>query len=427
MGIRTATATLAVVVATSAHAFQEPSPTPETVRVTAHGVVPADAGAPSAHAAAPVVELAICLDTSGSMSGLIETAKQRLWAIVNDLALAEPTPQLRVALLTFGNDGHEESDGWVRVHTGFTTDLDLVSQELFSLSTNGGTELVGRVMNASLQKLSWTESPQALKLMVVAGNESADQDQVVSFRDASASAIARDIMVSAIYCGGDADAEAPGWKEVALLADGYFAVLDHNAAPLAIETPFDGRLGELSTALNGTYLPYGELGEIACQNQWTQDANAAGLNGAVVAQRAATKAGKLYQTAHWDLVDACKQEGFVLADVKEEDLPEAMRAMTAEERAAHVAAMDAERTRLQAEVTELTRKRDAMVLEARRSAGQGQDDAFDRAIRVALRARAEAKGLRFQEPQAMPVSETAPEAASATTMEVVAPESTVTG
>ena len=34
------------------------------------------------------IDLAICLDTSGSMTGLIESAKQRLWALVNDLALA---------------------------------------------------------------------------------------------------------------------------------------------------------------------------------------------------------------------------------------------------------------------------------------------------------------------------------------------------
>ncbi len=40
------------------------------------------------------IDLAICLDTSGSMSGLIEAAKQKLWAIVNDLALVEPTPRL---------------------------------------------------------------------------------------------------------------------------------------------------------------------------------------------------------------------------------------------------------------------------------------------------------------------------------------------
>ncbi len=73
------------------------------------------------------VDLAICLDTSGSMRGLLDSARQSIWAIVNDLALAKPAPRLRIALLTFGNDGHSKANGWVRVDTGFTGDLDLVS------------------------------------------------------------------------------------------------------------------------------------------------------------------------------------------------------------------------------------------------------------------------------------------------------------
>ena len=117
-----------------------------------------------------MVELAICLDTSGSMDGLIGAAKQKLWAIVNDLALAEPTPALEVALLTFGNDGHDAEAGWVAVQTPFTSDLDLVSQRLFELTTNGGSEYVGRVLQAA-HGLTWSPSDDTLKLVIVAGNE----------------------------------------------------------------------------------------------------------------------------------------------------------------------------------------------------------------------------------------------------------------
>ena len=84
-----------------------------------------------------VIELAICLDTSGSMDGLINSVRQKLWTIVNDLAKAEPTPTLRVALLSYGNDGHNAENGWVNVETPFTEDLDIVSQMLFALTTNG--------------------------------------------------------------------------------------------------------------------------------------------------------------------------------------------------------------------------------------------------------------------------------------------------
>ena len=80
------------------------------------------------------------------MQGLIDAARAKLWAVVNDLALARPQPRLRVALLTYGNDGHQAENGWVRLDVPFTTDLDLVSQNLFALTTNGGTELVGRVI-----------------------------------------------------------------------------------------------------------------------------------------------------------------------------------------------------------------------------------------------------------------------------------------
>jgi hypothetical protein len=92
------------------------------------------------------IDLVVCLDTSGSMRGLLDSARQSIWSIVNDLALAEPAPLLRVALLTYGNNGHDKANGWVKLESGFTQDLDLISERLFSQTLNGGTELVGRVL-----------------------------------------------------------------------------------------------------------------------------------------------------------------------------------------------------------------------------------------------------------------------------------------
>ena len=146
------------------------------------------------------IDLAICLDTSGSMDGLIDSCRQKIWAIINDLALAKPTPRLRVALLSYGNDGYARDAGWVRLDTGLTDDLDKVSQQLFALKTGGGTELVGRVMQAALARLDWAKDSKALRIMIVAGNESADQDKEVSFRLMCRRAIGRDIMVNPIYC-----------------------------------------------------------------------------------------------------------------------------------------------------------------------------------------------------------------------------------
>ena len=324
-----------------------------------------DTGSLAQRAEPKPVDLAICLDTSGSMEGLINAARQNIWAIVNDLALAEPTPKLRIALLTFGNDGHSPQDGWVAVQTPLTDDLDLVSQKLFALTTNGGEEYVGRVLQKSLQALDWTPSNDALKLIVVAGNEAANQDPDVDFRAVCRDAISRDIMVNSIYCGNPGDQLAPVWREVAMLADGKFAAIDKDNGTVVIETPFDEQLAALSASLNETYLPFGAQGGRGAWNQLQQDENAGKLNKAAAAQRAATKSSSNYHCG-WDLVDACKAGDVDLAAVKPEELPEVMRDMAPEERVAHVEKMGEEARRNprrdqrdQPEAAELRRRGDA--------------------------------------------------------------------
>ncbi len=347
----------------------------------------------------PVVELAICLDTSGSMDGLIEAAKQRLWSVVNDLALAKPTPRLRVALLTFGNDGHVAENGWVHINTPFTEDLDKVSQQLFALTTNGGTELVARVMKVSLEQLRWTPGDHNLKLMIVAGNESADQDQLFQAPEIAARVINKGILVNTIYCGGEGDAEAPGWAAVARRADGHFATIDHGQVLQDPPTPFDDELTSLSTALNGTYVFYGREGKRAQSNQQRQDQNAQQSGKPVAAQRAMTKGGKLYFNGAWDLVDASKEEGFDLAKMSDEDLPEEMHALDLEQKKSFLKAKTEERDTLQKKVGELGGQRTLWLEDERKKQAVDDSRTFDRVVRDAIRTQAEGKGLKFEADQ----------------------------
>ncbi|MEZ5962689.1 MAG: VWA domain-containing protein [Planctomycetota bacterium] len=361
---------------------------------------PADVSTtPPVPARARAIDLAICLDTSGSMDGLIDSARQGIWAIVNDLALAKPTPKLRVALLSYGNDGHSKDAGWVAVETGFTEDLDLVSQKLFALRTNGGTELVGRVLHASLDQLEWAPAQDAMKLIVVAGNESADQDQEVSFRSTCKRAIERGIMVDAIYCGNPNDGIAPGWREVAQLADGQFHAIDKDHGNVTVETPFDAQLQALSAQLNQTYLPFGTDGARGWLNQTAQDKNAEGVGGAVVAQRAACKAGVNYCNSAWDLVDACRNQTVKLAELPAEQLPQVMRTMSLEERQKHVDTLQSQRAAVQGKIQELTKKRDAAVAEELKKRALDPTKSFDYAVRKAVRAQARARGLEIAEPE----------------------------
>lgn len=363
------------------------------------GMASGTATTPTTRASGPrTVDLAICLDTSGSMNGLIDSARQGIWAIVNDLALAKPTPKVRVALLTFGNDGHAKDLGWVAVQTAFTEDLDLVSQKLFALTTNGGTELVGRVVQASLDQLTWSSDPNAMKLIVVAGNESADQDQEVPYRVACKHAIERGVMINSIYCGNPSDNLAPAWREVAQLADGQFHAIDKDHGNVVIETPFDAQLQALSTALNATYLPYGADGKRGAVNQVAQDQNCAGLNSQVIALRAVCKAGDNYSNSTWDLVDACREQTVKLEELPAEQLPEAMRAMSVEERQKLVDEMQTKRNAVQVQIQELGKKRDAAVAEEMKKRALDPTKSFDFAVRQAVRQQAQQRGLTIEEP-----------------------------
>ncbi len=352
------------------------------------------------------VDLAICLDTSGSMEGLIDSARQSIWAIVNDLALAQPTPNLRIALMTFGNDGHKAENGWVKVDLGLTNDLDEVSRLLFAQKTNGGTEYVGRVVKSALDNLEWTTTPGALKLIVVAGNESADQDQTFPFRTQCSRAIGEGIMINSIYCGNPSGAEAAAWREVASLADGQFHAIDQNGT-VALQSPFDKQISSLSISLNKTYVPYGTKGKAGQRNQIVQDKNAVAMNSQAAVQRAQSKAGAIYNCS-WDLVDMCRLKQVELAKVEVKDLPANMQKMTLPQRQKHLDAMGKQRDKLRKEITLMGSKRSAWAKTEMKKRNIDGNQAFEHAVRSAVRAQAEKKGLIYPKSKAKEESKAPP-------------------
>ena len=280
--------------------------------------------APSVPAQEPggAVDLALCLDTSSSMSGPLDAARMQLWEIVNELALLEPTPRLRVALLSYGNPVNDPARGWVRLETPLTEDLDLVSQRLFDLTSDGGDEYVARAIKIAVEELEWSESDNALKMILIAGNEAADQDPELRPEIASEEASRMDIMVNAIFFGSlnGADADAGAWTEMTDLGGGEFSTFDPTRDKTEIITPFDIDLVELGTVLNDTSIPLSEAGEQALESQIEQDRKVFALGGTAAANRAQTKASALYRR-DWDLVDLVESEKVVLYDVDEGQLP----------------------------------------------------------------------------------------------------------
>lgn len=335
----------------------------------------------------PLIQIALLLDTSGSMQGLIEQAKQHLWSVVNEFAATRRdgrAPQLQVALFEYGNDGLSGESGYIRMVQPLTGDLDAVSEGLFALSTNGGSEHCGQVIDAALKQLEWGDDPDAYRAIFIAGNEPFTQGPV-NYEAACRDAIARGILVNTIHCGGYDEGVNGKWQHGAQLADGSYLVIDHNQALVHIDAPQDAELARLNEELNATFVWHGAAGEEAGARQAAQDANAAAAAPAVLAERVATKGTSFYGAARGDLVDEYKQNEGVLADLDEAELPEAMRGMDEAERAAYLREQADRRAEVQAQIRALSKAREAYLAEERRKLAESGEDTLGSAMVKAVR------------------------------------------
>lgn len=346
---------------------------------------------------APGIQLAILLDTSGSMDGLIDQARSRIWKIVNELATARKngrTPRLQVALYEYGQSSIPAAQGYLRRIVPLSGDLDRVSEELFKLRTNGGDEYCGQVIRAATSGLDWSPGNGDLKMIVIAGNEPFTQGGV-DYRDSCREAIGRGIVVNTIFCGPSSEGVRTGWKEGADLADGQYAAIDADNAPPPVSAPQDAEIARLGRELNGTYIAYGRAGASGKKRQEEQDELAAGVGGMVMAERAAAKAAPQYSNSSWDLVDAKKAGQLKLETMSDDELPREMKGMALKERHEFVAAMQAKRDALHKKIAALNAERQRFVkdkLKERTAAGS-----LDEAILRSLRAQAITKGFRFAE------------------------------
>jgi hypothetical protein len=353
---------------------------------------PALAPAP-APAEKPLIQLALLLDNSGSMQGLIDQARSQLWTVVNHLARTKKdgqTPRLEVALYQYGERPQQL--------LAFTDDLDAVSEKLFAIGISGGSEHCGEVIKLSLDELKWSDAVGVYKTIFIAGNEPFTQGPI-DYRSACETASARGITVNTIHCGSESAGVNGKWDDGARLAGGKYLCIDSNKAVIAIAAPQDAEIAALSTKLNDTYVPFGAQGRANAERQVAQDQAAASAPAAVAAgaplQRAQSKSSSLYRNAGWDLVDAVVNEKTVkLEDVKDADLPEAMRGMTPEQRKAHVDAQAKARTDIQEKIKSLSSEREKFIAEKRRetaAAAAGGEDTLDTAILSAVGEQLKAK------------------------------------
>lgn len=322
------------------------------------------------------IQVAILLDTSSSMDGLIDQAKSRLWNIVNTLTTLRyqgKKPSIEISLYEYGNDGLSAENGYIRQVTPLTSDLDLLSEKLFALRTNGGSEYCGQVIKVSTDELKWSKDSKSMKLIYIAGNENFDQG-MVNYIEAISDAVKQGIYVNTIHCGDDYAGVNGKWKDGAEKGKGEYFFIDHNQKVRYIPTPYDVRIDECNTRLNQTYIYYGAQGAMMKERQVQQDVMAEGVSMENKVTRTAAKANYSYSNASWDLVDALDQKDLDWKNFDKSTLPEKYRNLSTEALKKEVEKLQAERKMIQKEILELNQEREKYIQTELAKSGEQETD-----------------------------------------------------
>ncbi|MEJ7625683.1 MAG: vWA domain-containing protein [Ferruginibacter sp.] len=312
----------------------------------------------------PKIQVGILLDVSGSMDGLIEQAKAQLWNMVSVMGKAtcnNVMPQIEIALYEYGRTTNDPKKGFVKQIDGFTSDLDLLSKNLFSLKTDGGDEYCGQVIQTSLSELKWDTSSLNYKVIFIAGNEDFLQGNII-YTKACEEAKKKGVIVNTIYCGDRQQGIREHWNLAGECGNGSYTNINQNEKEEDIPTPYDSTLFVLNEQLNGTYVYYGAAGASKFADQESMDKSNYSLSTEVAAKRVAVKGkSNLYKNTTWDLVDAHLSDSLILDKVDMKTLPAEYQNKSRTALKSAVKEKSSKRIKLQNDISEVNSKREKYV------------------------------------------------------------------
>lgn len=358
------------------------------------------AGRPAAPAKAaadarPRIDVVFVLDTTGSMGGLIEGAKAKIWSIANQMISAKPTPRLRIGLVGYRDRGDE----YVTKRFDLSDDIDAIYGHLQGFQAGGGgdtPESVNQALREAVRDMSWTPSRDALKIVFLVGDAPPHMDYEgdVPYPVTLQEAVKKDLIVNTVQCGS-IGSTAPVWKEIARLAEGSYAAIGQTGDMQVVSTPMDEELARLNREIGTTLVAYGsaETRGAVMAKQARAEAAAPAAAADRLAYNVAT--AKVVQGGG-DLVDDLKDGRTKLSELKADELPAELRGKTPEQQKAYLAGQEEKRKKLQAEVAELVRKRQAYVdAEMKKAAAAGKGTGFDLEVAQTLKAQAKRKNIAF--------------------------------
>lgn len=348
----------------------------------------------------PQVEVVFVLDTTGSMGGLIQAAKEKIWSIASTMASAQPAPDIKMGLVAYRDRG----DAYVTRVIDLSSDLDSMYATLMDIQADGGgdgPESVNQALYDSIHKMSWSQGSEVYKVVFLVGDAPPHMDYQddVRYPDTVAVALDRGIVINAIQCGRDNETTQK-WQHVAALGNGRYFQVEQAGSAVAIATPFDQELAALSAKLDDTRLYYGSIEEKEKQQHKLDAAHKLHAESSVEsrARRAvfnASVSGEANFLGDGELVEDIASGRVELSTIDRDELPQALQAMSPQEQETLIGETANRRNELQREIKELSHQRADFISKKVEEVG-GAKDSLDHKIYDAVREQAERKGLRYE-------------------------------
>ena len=340
------------------------------------------------------------LDTTGSMGGLINAAKEKIWSIASTMASAQPAPEIRMGLVAYRDRG----DQYVTRVLDLSSDLDSMYATLMDFQADGGgdgPESVNQALNDAIEKISWSQDQGTYKAVFLMGDAPPHMDyrNDVKFPQSMAAAAKKGIVVNAIQCG-TSPATTRDWQQIAQLGNGHYFQVEQAGSAIAITTPFDEKLARLSKELDDTRLYYGNEKDKVAQKA-KRDAAAKLHSAASPASRArratynTSKSGESNYLGKNELVEDVASGRVSLLEIDLAHLPEPLQSMAPAEQEAVILEKATERSELKDEIRQLAGQRSAFLHKKVEETGSAENS-LDEKIYRAVREQAEAKGLHYE-------------------------------
>jgi len=349
--------------------------------------------------AAKRVEVVFVLDTTGSMGGLIDAAKEKIWSIASTLAQAQQAPQISMGLVAYRDRGDE----YVTQVIDLNQDLDSMYAKLMDFAAGGGgdgPEAVNEGLEAAIEGMSWSQDSDVYKVVFLVGDAPPHMDYQddVKYPQVVAAAATKGIVVNTVQCGGMSETVAP-WRHIASLGRGRYFTVEQAGSAVAIATPYDAEIARLAAELDGTRMYYGSLDEVAVMASKVEATERLNEEASIEARARrgvfnASEAGAGNFLGGRELVDDVASGRVDLSSVPKAELPASIAALPPAEQRAAVQQTVEKRAELQRQIADLGKERDAFI-EAEVEQSGGADASLDVQIYEAVREQAAPLGLIY--------------------------------